>query len=401
MFVTQSSENPPIKEKSLIKLLILAVAGFLGVLSEAIPAGMLYDISSDLSISISQAGQLVSYYAAGCTVSAIPLSILTRNFDRRFLLLIILIFSSALNFSIVMSSDYYLILILRFLTGFTGGLLWSTLSGYARSMVSIEKKGRAVAIAYSGVPIALALGIPLGTFLVTSTGWKIIFAGIAVLTLLTTLLTLKFMPKVKMHQNKMLSTGRRILSVLKNPAMLAVLLINLLWAISHNMLYTFVLPVLSSLGLGEQSGGLLMNFGMSSIFGMFIVGLFIDKNLPALTLIFLSFFLFSSTIFLSGSISLFMITFSFMLWGSSYGGASALLPAASAEASKEDADIAQSVLSTVYNLSLTVGGVVGGTILSQGGTYGLCLMVFCLAALALALAELFKRRGFLKSKKHI
>ena len=399
MFIRQDSQNVAIKDKSLSKLLIRAAAGFLSLLSEAIPAGMLFDISSDLGITSSQASQFVTMYAAGCAVSAIPLSIATRNIERRSLLLTILIAGGMLNVITPLSDDYHIILIVRFLTGITGGLLWATLSGYARSMVSAEKKGRAVAIAYAGVPLALALGIPVGAFLVETIGWKAIFVAIAGMTLLMAALTLKLMPKVSMPQNRMLSTGRRIAGVLTNPAMLAVLLINLLWATAHNTLYTFILPILATLGLEAQSGILLMNFGMSSVFGIFIIGLFIDRNLPRLTIICLGLFLLAATVIMAGSHSLFVATLAVMIWGCSYGGASALLPAASAEASGEDADIAQSVLSTAHNLSLSLGGALGGLMLSQNGEQGLSLLIFLIALLALAVAVVFRRRGLLRGRQ--
>ena len=73
MFIKQDSQQVEIKDKSLLKLLFLAAAGFLSLLAEAIPAGMLFDIGSDLGITTAMAGQFITLYAAGCFFSAIPL----------------------------------------------------------------------------------------------------------------------------------------------------------------------------------------------------------------------------------------------------------------------------------------------------------------------------------------
>lgn len=53
-------------------LLALAMTGFICILTETIPAGLLPEISSGLAVSPSLAGQLVTAYAAGSLLAAIP-----------------------------------------------------------------------------------------------------------------------------------------------------------------------------------------------------------------------------------------------------------------------------------------------------------------------------------------
>ena len=63
-----------------------------------------------------------------------------------------------------------------------GGLIWGMLAGYARRLVADPLKGRALAIA-GGAPIALSLGVPLGTLLGDALGWRSAFGAISLLTL--------------------------------------------------------------------------------------------------------------------------------------------------------------------------------------------------------------------------
>lgn len=395
MFIKQDSQQVEIKDKSLLKLLFLAAAGFLSLLSEAIPAGMLFDIGSDLGITTAMAGQFITLYAAGCFFSAIPLSFATRNMQRRTLLSFILAGSALFNLLTALLSDYHLILIVRFLSGMTGGLLWATLSGYARSMVSREKKGRAVTIAYAGIPLALALGIPVGVFISELIGWRSVFYAISALTVIMTIFTPKIMPAVSMPQKNNSSLLSRITVLLANPSVRAVLIINFTWAMAHNMLYIYVLPILENIGLGTQASILLMNFGISSVFGVFITGLFIDRNLTRMVIIFLALFLLASLIILVSKSSIFIVSIAVMAWGTAYGGASAVLPAACAEASEQDVDLAQSLLSTTYNLSFTIAGITGGLALSELNAAGLSLMIFFMALMSFSFAALFKHRGLL------
>ncbi|EKS6729897.1 MFS transporter, partial [Enterobacter mori] len=156
-------------------LLALAATGFLALLTETIPAGMLFQISADMQISESMAGQFVTLYAVGSVVAAVPLTVATQRLSRRTLLLAVLGSLFILNALTALTASYSFVLTLRFLAGMAGGLLWGMLAGYARRLASPSQKGRAVAIAGIGVPLALALGVPLGAYLVGLFGWRLVF----------------------------------------------------------------------------------------------------------------------------------------------------------------------------------------------------------------------------------
>ena len=54
-------------------LLALACAGFITILTEALPAGLLSPMSADLGVSRALVGQLVTIYALGSLVAALPM----------------------------------------------------------------------------------------------------------------------------------------------------------------------------------------------------------------------------------------------------------------------------------------------------------------------------------------
>lgn len=164
-------------------LLALAATGFLALLTETIPAGMLFQISADMHISESMAGQFVTLYAVGSVVAAVPLTVATQRLSRRTLLLAVLGSLFILNALTALTASYSFVLTLRFLAGMAGGLLWGMLAGYARRLASPSQKGRAVAIAGIGVPLALALGVPLGAYLVGLFGWRLVFGLVSLLSL--------------------------------------------------------------------------------------------------------------------------------------------------------------------------------------------------------------------------
>ena len=72
-------------------LLALALTGFIAILSETLPAGLLDQVANGMHISQAMAGQWVTAYALGSLLTAIPLVTLTQGWRRRRALLLAVI----------------------------------------------------------------------------------------------------------------------------------------------------------------------------------------------------------------------------------------------------------------------------------------------------------------------
>eukprot|EP01031_Cornospumella_fuschlensis_P007497 gene7497-9287_t len=165
-------------------LLALATAGFITILTEALPAGLLTQIGGDLGVSQSLVGQMVTIYAIGSLVAAIPLVALTRTWRRRPLLITAISGFAVVNTVTALSHDYALTMAARFFAGVFAGLLWALAAGYAIRMVAPHQQGRAIAIAMLGAPVALSIGIPAGTLLGAAAGWRLTFGLLSVAAIL-------------------------------------------------------------------------------------------------------------------------------------------------------------------------------------------------------------------------
>ncbi|MEN8282255.1 MFS transporter [Acinetobacter gerneri] len=162
---SESTDHMP-----LFKLLAFTMAGFLTIMTETMPAGLLPQISQGLQISQAQAGQLISIFAFGSAVAAIPIIYLTQSCNRRPLFLVAIAGLFIFNSLTALSDHYWLTLIVRFVGGMCAGIIWGLLAGYARRLVPTHLQGRALAIAGVGQPIALSLGVPLQTALADTAG---------------------------------------------------------------------------------------------------------------------------------------------------------------------------------------------------------------------------------------
>src|SRR5690606_32573625 len=74
-----------------LMMLLMSSVAFVGILSELIPSGVLPQMMEDLNISEAQTGNLVGYYAVASAIFAITLVSLTMRFNRKLLLLILLV----------------------------------------------------------------------------------------------------------------------------------------------------------------------------------------------------------------------------------------------------------------------------------------------------------------------
>lgn len=176
--------DPAPRKLPMAALLALATAVFVTSLTETLPAGLLPAMSADLGVSRSATGQTVTVYALGTVLTAVPLSAATAGWNRKRLLLTAMTGFAVANTVTALSVNYPLTMAARFLAGVAAGLAWALLAGYARRLAPAHLQGRAIAVAMAGIPLALALGVPAGTFLGKAVGWQTAFLSMTVLTVL-------------------------------------------------------------------------------------------------------------------------------------------------------------------------------------------------------------------------
>ncbi|KPG72730.1 MFS transporter [Pseudomonas libanensis] len=360
-------------------LLALASAGFITILTEAMPAGLLPQMSAGLGVSQALVGQLVTLYALGSLLAAIPLTLLTRGWRRRPLLLIAIGGFALVNSVTAFSSHYGLTLIARFFAGVFAGLLWALLAGYASRMVAPHLQGRAIAVAMLGAPLALSLGVPAGTLLGTLVGWRTSFA---IMTGLTLLLLVRARWQLPDFAGEPASKRLGLHKVLTLPGIRPVLWVTLTYVLAHNILYTYIAPLLVPAGIGGDIDRVLLVFGLMALLSIWLVGIWIDRHLRLLTLISCAMFAVAALLlglWISSPISLYI---SVALWGLAFGGLAALLQTALAKSAGHSADAAQSMLVTVWNLGIAGGGLAGGLLLQSFGVEVFPWAVLGLMALA-------------------
>ncbi|MER7109420.1 MFS transporter [Streptomyces sp. NPDC000229] len=372
-------------------LLALATAGFLTMLTETVPAGLLPHLSDGLTVSEAQAGQLLTVYAAGSVIAAIPLTALTRGLPRRPVLVATVAAVALVNILTAVSSSYALTMTARALAGMAAGVQWAMIAGYAMRLVDEPLKGRALAVSMAGVPTALALGVPLGTWAGDLVGWRYTFAAIGGLALIV---ALWIQATVTPFPGEPATSRLPVRRVFLLPGLAAILIAALLFEVGHMNLYTYIAPYLKRAGLGGSVDVVLLAFGVAAMAGLFTAGAFIDRNLRAVVVGTLGLFTACMAVFAVAGTNGWIVVVTTAAWGFALGLAPTMFQAASAKAAGSEAEVAQAMIVTVLNAGMALGSLTGGLSLGLSGVPALPWVSFAVFALALVLAIGARRNAF-------
>jgi len=375
----------------IVALMALALIGFILIAMETMPAGLLPEIADGMATSESTVGLFVSAYALGTVIVTIPAISLTRGFRRKPLLLVGVAGLLLANAATAASPEITVSLISRFVAGSFSGVIWGMLANYAIRISPPNRSGLALSIMSTGAPLGFAFGTPLGAFIGAITDWRWSFAGLSLLALVVGLIILVFVPDA----SGLPAIGRlplgRVLGLRGVPIVLIVIMV---WMLAHSTIYTYVAPYLRVTGTGITPDVLLLVYGIASLGGVALVGVFLDRHPRALLHVSAATFTTAGIVLLVGHASLPAVLIAAVLWGISFGGTAPQLQNALTRAGGANADIANSFLPVAFNLAIFGAGILGGLLLTAFDGLVLPVAMTVLGLLALGLTVYGRRSAF-------
>ncbi|KRD43617.1 transporter [Cellulomonas sp. Root930] len=254
----------------------LTLATFVAITTELVPVGLLPQISSDLEVTESIAGLLVTVYAFMVAALAIPLTLGTRRLPRKGLLLCTLVAYTVSNALVGIAPSFGLVAAGRAVGGIAHALFFSLSIGYASRLVLPHVTGRALALVTAGASAGLVLGVPLSTALGTAVGWRNGFLVLAGVCALATLLVALLLPAVSADDDAPhpahTRTDRRTRLGVVSAA-------NTLTYLAQYTVYTYVSVILLATGLSETAvGPVLLGLGAVGLVGTAYAALSLDRN---------------------------------------------------------------------------------------------------------------------------
>ena len=341
-------------------MILMSSVTFVGILSELMPSGVLPLMMEDLNINEVQTGNLVGYYAIASAIFAIPLISMTMQFNRKMLLMILLGGFAVSNILAGLVHDYMLIIVLRVVGGICAGVMWPMIAAYGMRLVDEKHHGKAIAVIMAGTTLGISLGMPIMTSIGNDYGWRTEFIGLGVVIIAIAIISFFALPSIP---GEKLTKSSSPFALLKIPEVLIVLLLTLLGVIAHYGVYVYITSLVDEIQLSGGVESALLYFGIGSLISVLLAIKYTDKYLRLLTIAMFGLLIISMSVFLFFGGTSGMGHFAFFLWGLSFGPLVTLLQAAVSRQVETAKDVATSVQSSVFNLSIMIASSVAGLLL--------------------------------------
>lgn len=167
-----------------LALVALAIGAFGIGTTEFVIAGLLPEVARDFDVTIPVAGWLITGYALSVAVGAVPMTLLGGRLRRKHLLLGLMVIFIAGNVVSAVAPGYAVMMAGRVVAAFAHGAFFGVGSVVAASLVAPARRASAIALMFTGLTLANVLGVPMGTFLGQSFGWRSTFWVVALLGVL-------------------------------------------------------------------------------------------------------------------------------------------------------------------------------------------------------------------------
>lgn len=227
---------------------IFAISAFALGLAEFVPIGLTGVMAASLHLDIEQTGSAITSYALGATIAAPVLTALTAHWPRQQVMLATALVFTAGSLCAALATDLTLLLLARFVAGMGHGLFLAVASSTAARLAGADKAGRAVAVVFSGFTLAMAVGVPVCTWLGNIISWRPVLGGIAIFGAIGAIgLTLGMQDPLVTAQPETPRTITAKLSPLFDRRLLMATLVTVLAYAGSFTAYTFITPLLTDI----------------------------------------------------------------------------------------------------------------------------------------------------------
>ncbi|GEB15392.1 MFS transporter, DHA1 family, inner membrane transport protein [Pimelobacter simplex] len=194
---TEARTEPEVSHhRPALAILALAVGGFTIGTTEFMTMGVLPEVAKGVDVSVPAAGHVISAYAIGVVVGVPILAFFGAAVPRRAMLVGLMAAYAAFNLLSAVAPTFEVLTLARFLDGLPHGAYFGVASLVAASLVTPERRGRAIASVMLGLSVANVVGVPLATFLGQQVGWRSTYLLGGLLALVTVGLVLAAVPSV-------------------------------------------------------------------------------------------------------------------------------------------------------------------------------------------------------------
>ena len=373
--------------KQWVSVCALVVGAFIFNTTEYIPIALLSDIGQSFGKPATEVGMMITVYAWIVALLSLPLMLMTKNIERRKLLLMLFALFALFHALSFFSWNFNILLVSRIGIALTHAVFWSITASLAVRLAPTGKTNQALGLLSTGTVLAMVLGIPLGRVVGQYFGWQLSFLLIGVCAAGVMLVLAKNLPALPSQNTGSLSS---LPSLFKRRNLMLLYAMTVLIITAHFTAYSYIEPFVLQVGgfKAEQVTIVLSLYGLAGFAASYLFGKWFAKSqrlfmLGAVAVILLSALLLLP--FASFPYAVYALVF---IWGVaivivSLGMVSKVLAFAS-----DATDVANSIYSGLYNVGIGGGALLGHYVTVWFGLSNIGIAGALLAAAGLAVCGL-------------
>lgn len=349
-------------------LLALAIGAFAIGTTEFSPMGFLPQIAQGMDISIPQAGMLITAYALGVMIGAPLMTLWFSRFPQRKALMLLMVLFTIGNLLAAFAPNYLGLMAARIITSLNHGAFFGIGSVVAASLVPKDKQASAVATMFMGLTIANIGGVPLATWFGQNVGWRMSFAAIAILGVITILSLWKALPQGQAGHPPNVKQELKVLT--RGPVILA-LLTTVMSAGAMFTLYTYIAPSLKNFNNATPQliTIMLILIGIGFSVGNHLGGKFADRSIDKTLIGFLVLLMLMMVLFPFLAKTTIGAGIALVIWGAAAFAVVPPLQMRVMSVAHDAPGLASSVNIGAFNLGNAIGAAAGAAVLSLGWSY--------------------------------